>query len=119
MNSEEFEKVVSHDEIINNFINDEGYNILLFSEDLKKRVFNYFLDKMYYTELMSFIIDQKFGVKVNLNDKQLLYLFKKVYKQEINSTLFVLNNFLTKLRYSKLQISENDWINFCLKYTSF
>jgi hypothetical protein len=58
MNSEEeYEsEIISKDEIINNFINDEGYNILLFSEDLKKRVFNYFLDKMYYDELLSFII---------------------------------------------------------------
>lgn len=122
MNSEEFdeydksEQVISHDEIINNFIYNEGNNILLFSEDLKKRFFNYFLDKMYYTELITFIIDQKFEKKpvVKLTDRH--HLFLDIYRQEINSTLFVLNNFLT--RYRKLIISENDWVDFCIKYTS-
>lgn len=119
MDSEEFdesEQVISHDEIINNFIYNEGNNILLFSEDLKKRFFNYFLDKMYYTELITFIIDQKFEKKpvVKLTDRH--HLFLDIYRQEINSTLFVLNNFLT--RYRKLIISENDWVDFCIKYTS-
>jgi hypothetical protein len=94
------------------FYNKYGYDLLLFTEELKK--FNYFLDKMFYTELFDFISSTYFNQLIKTYN---ISLFSVEYHSEINDTLYVLNNFL-KRRYKNLQISHNQWSYFCFIYTT-
>jgi len=91
--------------------------------DLKNR-FIWFIDDMDYHDLFNFIIDHRFsqyqGCYILASNRQFDY-FQQEYRNEINTTLFVLNNFLKNQSiktYKKLKINYQDWFEFCYIFTT-
>ena len=115
-NSDEIVKT-KHD-LIDSFEFNESDIILDFYYDLKGR-FSYFIDDMNFCDLLNFIIDQKFsqfyGYNNNADYNQIKY-FDQEYSMEINTTLWILNNFLKK--YKRFQVNYNDWFEFCYNFTT-
>lgn len=94
---------------IDKFITFESDNILDLYFDLRNK-YTYFLNKMNSGDLLSFILDQKFGkskTKKCTNIDQFLYY----YNDEINTVEYVLN------KTSKYKFNKDDLILFCYKYT--
>ena len=91
--------------------------------DLKNR-FIWFIDDLQFHDILYFIIDQRFsqyqGYTISASNRQLDY-FEQEYRDEINTTLFVLNNFLKSQSiktYKKLKINYQDWFDFCYNFTT-
>lgn len=116
LEQDEEEIILSEDELINKFINTNNNIIMRLCNDIK--IYNYFLDRMYYTELMSFIIDKHTTVRNAIKLTKFNLKFMKIYKNEILSSLYILNNGLANIFY-ELQITEYEWLEFCYKNTSY
>lgn len=91
--------------------------------DIKYR-FCWFIDDLQFHDLFNFIIDQRFSqyqsYSISASNRQLDY-FELQYRDEINTTLFVLNNFLKSQSiktYKHLKISYQDWFEFCYNFTT-
>jgi hypothetical protein len=110
----EEEEILTESDIIEDFNYNYSIPIQKLSTDLESR-FHYFLDKRgMYSNLYTLILD------MYLNQKIQLYfvpnLFINANETEINTTLFVINNYL-HTNFKKLQINKNIWINFCFENT--
>lgn len=113
----------SIEHLIEKFEFNESDKIHDFYYDLKNR-FTWFIDSMKYHDIFHFIIDQRFsqyqGCYILASNRQFDY-FEQEYRNEINTTLLVLNNFL-KIQniktYKKLKINYQDWFDFCYNFTT-
>lgn len=102
---------------IDKFIFNESDYIMDVYYDLKDRI-PYFIDQLGFSDLLHFIIDIKFNMyrdNHNYHQPQLDY-FEHEYKKEIDSILYVLNNYLRK--YNKLQINYNTFLLFSYRFTT-
>lgn len=116
-------KPISIEELIEEFEFNESDKILDLYYDLKNRI-PYFIDDMQFFDIFSFIIDNRFSqykkYLFEATHSQLEY-FKNEYCDEINTSLFVLNNFL-KIQnpkiYKRLNINYQDWFEFCYNFTT-
>lgn len=115
----------SIEQLIDEFEFHESEKIHDFYYDLKNR-FPWFIDDMEYHDIFHFIIDQRFSQYQSYSypnhttNRQLDY-FEQEYRDEINTTLFVLNNFLKNQSiktYKKLKINYQDWFEFCSNFTT-
>lgn len=109
----------SVNECINNFIFDNSYNILLFSETLKG-YFNYnpdFLCKLNSNALLDLILYKKFNEfnKFVYKNKNAIQIFVETFNVELNTSLNLINLFLKKF---KVSIKKDDWDVFCLIYST-
>lgn len=111
---EEFEENETIEEKIDLFIHTHSHSILLLSEDLRNR-FSYFITKAYSFELIDFLMNCKLR-SFQREYSYIPYSFIQEYNTEIDTTLFVVNNFL-HCYFRKFQISKNDWIDFCFTTT--
>lgn len=113
----------STEELIEDFESHESEKIHDFYDDFKYR-FPWFIDSMEYHDILNFIIDQRFsqyqGYPILASNRQFNY-FEKEYGTEINSSLFVINNFLRIQNiktYKYLEINYQDWFDFCYNFTT-
>jgi len=110
--SEEFEN-----DVIDKFILDETPHIMDLYYDIRNRT-PYFLDKLSLADLTCFIIDNKFEFyhdkKKTLRPE--LDYFEWKYSTEINSSLYVINQYLKK--YKKCVITYNVFLPFSYDYTT-
>ena len=114
---------ISIEQLIEEFEFYESDKIRDLYYDLKNRI-PYFIDDMQFFDIFSFIMDNRFSqykkYLFEATHSQLEY-FKNEYCDEINTSLFVLNNFL-KIQnpkiYKRLNINYQDWFEFCYNFTT-
>ena len=115
-NSSEDEFYDSIDNKIDKFISDETDYILDLYYELKDK-FPYFLDKMSFHNLLTFIINNKFTnvITKRYNPNTLDYFYSE-YSSEITATLSIINQYLSK--YKKFQLNFDTYIQFACYYTT-
>jgi hypothetical protein len=112
---------ITLEQLIDDFYLHESEKIHDLYYDINR--FCWFIDDMEFHDLFNFIINQRFSQYQNYTisaSKHQLDYFELEYRDEINTTLFVLNNFLKNQNiktYKKLKINYQDWFEFCYNFT--
>lgn len=99
------------------FITNETDYIMDLYYDLQDR-FPYFLDKARFPDIINLVIDNIFGIYKNnkrYNLKDFEYFIRE-YNSEINASIYVINNYLSK--YKKSTITYNVFTKFAYDFTT-
>jgi hypothetical protein len=106
---------------IDKFLHDSLDNIMDMYDDFKCRfAYNpYFLGHLRGTDLTDFFIDVLFAQEDTENiltkkDYTLFYTFHEEYQNELNTSFAIVDNFLSKYKYS---LSPSSWAVFCLQFS--
>lgn len=111
----------SQNELINDFLFFESYNIVLLKEDLKhcfSIISPFFLDYIEVYHLSDFIISLLFKVDLKLKEYNLDYIdsFKYTYNNELNVSYNIINKYL--LKFTKIKLDFKTWVLFCITYSN-
>jgi hypothetical protein len=102
---------------IDSFITEETDYIMDLYYDLQDRI-PYFLDKARFPDIMSFIIDNKFGLYKNnkIYDTRDIEYFMYEYNSEINASFYIINNYLQK--YKRFSLEYDVFTKFAYDFTT-
>lgn len=101
---------------INSFLNDNYYNVILLTEDIKSHFYSNpdFLCKLNSHIFINIIVDLVFHQYIQTTDDHYILSFIENFQNEIDISYNIISNFLSQF---DTKIDYYIWCQICLKYS--